>query len=95
MRRPVAGTDRQRHGDQRAVVTVVSGISFRVWWPRRRQVIGGGRMCSAVSVPAVGLVVVGMIVLAHFENGLPSLMMGPIPGNGMMRRLDRERRDRG
>ena len=74
---------------------VVSRIRFRVARTVRGKTICDGAMGGATGVPAIGFVVVGMIVLARFENGLPSLLVGPIPGNGMVRRLDRERRNRG
>ena len=74
---------------------VVSRIRFRVARTVRGKTICDGAMGGATGVPAIGFVVVGMIILARFENGFPSLRVGPIPGNGMVRRLDSERGNRG
>jgi len=44
-------------------------------------------MGAAQGIPALRLIVRGMIILAHLKDGLTFVLMGPIPFDGMLCRL--------
>ena len=71
---------------------VISRIGLRVLRACRCEAISEGPVGGAGGVSAVGRIVMGVIVLARPQDALTGLLMGPIPVNGMLRRLDRERR---
>ena len=59
------------------------------------KAVGQRAMHCAGGVPAVGRVVVAMIVLALLQDAFTFRLMSLVPINGMLRTLERKRRGRG
>ena len=84
----------ERDGNYLGVMGVIGRIRLWVAGLSSRKAVRDRRVRGARRVPAVGRTVVGMIVLACLQDALALVRVSPVPVNGVLRALHRERRHR-